>query len=120
MATDKVVVSEQDVVTSTKVTNYVAPDALFNEFPSTLIDQIRMLAKIKHSDEIAAGHVSDKELRAFCNSWLRDTVKSLYEQKKKAISERAERKQRDYYLALRADGISVEQASKASGYNPLT
>ena len=114
------VVSEKDVVTSDKATLYMPAGDVFNELPTTLKDQIVALAKIKHSTEFLAGHNSDRDVRQFCVSWLRDTVSSLYEQKMKATREQIDKKARDYYLKLRERGISVAEASKAADYNPLT
>jgi len=118
--TKDTVVYEQDSVTSDVVTAYVDPSSVFNEIPSVTQDFLSDLAKDKFAKEILASPLTDAKLAAFRNAWLIDTVSSAHKSLVKVQAARSEQRCRDLYKQLRSRGMSPADASKASGYNPLT
>lgn len=117
-----VVVSEVDAITNPEVTTaYVDPDSVFNELPAVTRDFISDLCKDKFAKEIMAiGQMTDNKLAAFRNAWLIDTVSAAHKQLVKLQAARSETRARELYKQLRSRGIAPAEASKASGYNPLT
>lgn len=119
-----VVVVAEDVEVQPKqaiVTQYVDPTAVFNELPIVTYEFISDLCKDKFSKEImAVGTMTDDKLAAFRNAWLIDTVSAAHKQLVKLQAARHETRARDLYKQLRSRGIEPAEASKASGYNPLT
>jgi hypothetical protein len=103
------------------VTAYVDPDSVFNELPQITAEFITDLCKDKFSKEILAiGPMNDSKMAGFRNAWLVDTVSAAHKQLMKLQAARSENRARDLYKQLRSRGIAPAEASKASGYNPLT
>ena len=117
-----VVVSEVDAITNPEVvTNYVDPDAVFNELPMVTRDFVTDLCKDRFSKEImAVGTLTESKIAAFRNAWLVDAVSAAHKQLVKLQAARSETRARELYKQLRSRGIAPAEASKASGYNPLT
>jgi hypothetical protein len=97
---------------------YVNPEEVFNELPITLLEQLTDLAKQKFADEIVAGHNTDSDMAGFRSALLRDLIKAQHKQLVTRVSEKMEKKAREFYKELRARGIDREQAIKMSGYRP--
>ena len=118
MANDVVVkdAPKQDAATSL----YTNASAVLNELPVTLVEKITVMAKKKFSDLILAGHGTDKDMCQFRTDYLYGLIDSQHEQFTKQVKARDEQRCRERYVSLRKRGISVADASKASGYNPLT
>jgi hypothetical protein len=115
------VVDEVDAVTSDVVTTYVDPQDVFNELPAVTRDFITDLCKDKFSREImATGELTDSKLAGFRNAYLIDVVSAAHKQLVKLQAMRSETRARELYKQLRSRGIAPAEASKASGYNPLT
>ncbi len=113
------ITNEVDAVTSDKVTVYLDADVVFNQLPVSTKDALTDIAKDKYSREVVAGHVTDKDMCAFRTQVLIDYVSAAHKQLVKMQRVRSENKCAMLYKALRERGISVAEASKASGYNPL-
>ena len=117
----QVIVEEQDIVTSDVVTVYVDPTDVFNELPMVTRDFITDLCKDRFSKEImAVGTLTESKIAAFRNAWLVDAVSAAHKQLVKLQAARSETRARELYKQLRSRGIAPAEASKASGYNPLT
>lgn len=111
---------EIDPITSDKQTLYLDASVVFNQLPSVTRDYVVALAKNKFAQEIlAVGTLTDAKMAAFSTAWLQDMVTSQYKSLVKVQHERDEKRRRELYKALRERGITVAEASKASGYNPL-
>lgn len=111
--------NDTDTSASTPSKLYVSPVDLFNELPVTVADKITVMAKRKFSDQILAGHGTDKHLMQFRVDYLVELIDAQHKQFVKAVKARDENRCRELYTSLRERGISVSDASKASGYNPL-
>ena len=118
-APDSKQLSEVDAVTSDKVTVYLDADIVFNQLPVSTRDALTDLAKDKYSREVVAGHVTDKDMAGFRTQMIIDYTTAAHKQLVKMQRSRSEAKCAGLYRALRERGISVAEASKASGYNPL-
>lgn len=118
MANDVVVkdATKQDAATPL----YTNASAVLNELPVTLVEKITVMAKKKFADQILAGHATDKHLCQFRTDYLFDLIEGQHKQFLKQVKARDEQRCRELYTSLRERGISVVDASKASGYNPLT
>ena len=99
---------------------YTNASAVLNELPVTLVEKITIMAKKKFADQILAGHATDKHLCQFRTDYLFDLIEGQHKQFLKQVKARDEQRCRELYTSLRERGISVADASKASGYNPLT
>ena len=99
---------------------YTNASAVLNELPVTLVEKITVMAKKKFADQILAGHATDKHLCQFRTDYLFDLIEGQHKQFLKQVKARDEQRCRELYTSLRERGISVADASKASGYNPLT
>lgn len=99
---------------------YTPASAVLNELPVTLVEKITVMAKKKFADQILAGHATEKHLCQFRTDYLRDLIEGQHKQFLKQVKARDEQRCREWYTSLRERGISVVDASKASGYNPLT
>jgi hypothetical protein len=115
MAND--VATKQDSAATTLYTN---AGAVLNELPVTLVEKITVMAKKKFADQILAGHATDKHLCQFRTDYLFDLIEGQHKQFLKQVKARDEQRCRELYTSLRERGISVADASKTSGYNPLT
>lgn len=113
------VTNEVDAVTSDKVTTYLDADIVFNQLPVSTRDALTDLAKDKYSREVVAGHVTDKDMAGFRTQMIIDYATAAHKQLVKLQTARKNAKCAALYSALRERGISVAEASKASGYNPL-
>jgi hypothetical protein len=102
-----------------EVSLYVQASAVLNELPVTAVDMLTVMAKRKFSDQILAGHDSDKHVSQFRTEYIVDAISAAHKQFLKQVKVKDEQRCRDLYTQLRARGISVVDASKASGYNPL-
>lgn len=123
MANDKnVAVSTEEVDHNGIASAYMKPEAVFNELPQVTVEFLTDLARYKYSKEIVAAGASltDTKLAAFRVQWLIDIVSSAHTQYKKNKDATLEKAQRALYLQFRERGLSVQAASKASGYDPLT
>ena len=125
MANDVVVkdAPKQDAATQGSalgVILYTPAGAVLNDLPVTLVEKITVMAKKKFSDLILAGHGTDKDMCQFRTDYLYGLIDSQHEQFTKQVKARDEQRCRERYVSLRERGISVADASKASGYNPLT
>lgn len=99
---------------------YTQANAVLDELPVTAVEQLTIMAKRKFSDQILAGHSNDKAVSGFRTAYLVDMLSAQHKQFIKAVKTRDEQRCRELYTQLRSRGISVADASKASGYNPLT
>jgi len=99
---------------------YTPASAVLNELPVTLVEKITVMAKKKFSDLILAGHGTDKDMCQFRTDYLYGLIDAQFIQFEKQVQARDEHNRRARYVSLRERGISVADASKASGYNPLT
>lgn len=111
--------AEQDAATL-KTALYIAAMDVFNELPITTVDKLTVMTKRKFSDQILAGHTTDKHLMQYRVSYITELIDAQHKQFVKTVKARDEARCRELYTSLRERGISVADASKASGYNPLT
>lgn len=100
------------------VTPYISAADSFADVPVTLHDQLTDLCRNKFSDIIAAGHVTDKDMRNFRTTYVRDVIKGLHKQLVERVAAKTEKEARAFYKDLRARGISVCGAIRMSGYKP--
>jgi len=71
----------------------------------------------RFADQILAGHATDKHLSNSGQITLFDLIEGQHKQFLKQVKARDEQRCRELYTSLRERGISVADASKASGYN---
>ena len=98
---------------------YVAASTILNELPKSTVDMLTVMAKRKFSDQILAGHDTDKHVSQFRTEYITDMISAAHKQFVKQVKVKDEARCRELYTQLRARGVSVVDASKASGYNPL-
>jgi hypothetical protein len=97
---------------------YVDPSDVFNELPVTTMEQLTDLAKQRFASEIVAGHNTDSDIAGFRTTVVRELVKQQHKQLVARVSDKMERKAREFYKELRARGVEREAAIKMSGYKP--
>jgi len=107
----------QDTATTTPM--YMVASLVLNELPITTVDALKVMAKRKFADQLLAGHATDKDVAGYCTAYIVDIISAAHKQFVKQVKVKDENRTRELYTQLRARGISVADASKASGYNPL-